>query len=103
MLHQCTGNTSLHIDCLLWCWSVDAGVGREMGRSGASSSPCGPTADQRICFGPRGMSLEVVGSRCSAKTLKNKIEFYNIIKLDYNIIKLDLKLDFQEDLMTHVS
>ena len=66
-----------------------------MGRSGASSSPCGPAADQRICYGPRGMSLEVVGSRCSGKMSKNKIEFYNIIKLD-------LKVDFSEDLMAHV-
>ena len=62
--------------------SVDAGVGREIGHACASSSPYGPAADQRICYGPHGMSLEVVGSRCSAKMSKNKIEFYRIIKLE---------------------
>ena len=67
-----------------------------MGRSGASSSPCGPAADQRICYGPRGMSLEVVGSRCSAKTLKNKIEFYNIIKLDLKLPKIGLSRRFDD-------
>ena len=77
-------------------WSVDANVGREMGRSGASSSPCGPAANQRICDGPCGMSLEVVGSRCSAKALKNKIEFYNIIKLDLKLPKIRLSRRFDD-------
>ena len=67
-----------------------------MGRSGASLSPCGPAADQRICYGPRGMSLEVVGSRCSTKTLKNQIEFYNIIKLDLNLLKISLSRRFDD-------
>ena len=75
---------------------MPAGVGREMGRSGASSSPCGPVADQQICYGPRGMSLEVVGSRCSAKTWKNKIEFYNIIKLDLKLRKIRLSRRFDD-------
>ena len=57
------------------CWSVDAGVVGEMGCSDASSSPCGPAADQQVCYGPRARLLEVVGLRCSGKTLKNKIEF----------------------------
>ena len=41
------------------------------------------------------MSLEVVGSRCSAKTLKTKIEFHNIIKLDLKLhkIRLSKKID----------
>ena len=65
-----------------------------MGRSGASSSPCGPAADQQIYYGPRGMSLEVVGSRCSTKTLKDKIEFYNIIKLDLKLPKVRLSRRF---------
>ena len=36
------------------------------------------------------MSLEVVGSRCSAKMLKNKIEFDKIIKLDLKLPKIRL-------------
>ena len=61
-----------------------------MGRSGASSSPCGPALDQRVCYGPRGMPLEIIGSRCSAKMLKTKIEFYNIIELDLKLTKIRL-------------
>ena len=45
------------------------------------------------------MSLEVVGSRCSAKMLKNKIEFYNIIKLDLKLPKIRLSRRFDD---THV-
>ena len=81
---------------MIGCWSVDASAGRDMGRSGASLSPCGPAADHRICYGPRGMSLEVVGSRCSAKTLKNKIEFYNIIKLVLKLPKIRLSRRFDD-------
>ena len=66
---------------------MDDGVGREMGRSDASSSPCRPAVGQRILHGSSGMSLEVVGSWCSGKTLKNKIEFNNHLKLD---LKIDL-------------
>ena len=67
-----------------------------MGRSGASSSPCGPAADRRICHGPHGMSLEVVGSRCSGKTSKNKIEFNNIIKLDLKLPTIRLSRRFDD-------
>ena len=70
---------------LIGCWSVDTWVGREMGRSDASSSPCGLVASQRICHDQRSRSLEVVGLQCSRKMLRNKIEFYNIIKLDLKI------------------
>ena len=70
-----------------------------MGRSGASSSPCGLAADQLICYGARGMSLDVVGSRCSTKTLKNKIEFHNIIKQDLKLRKVSLSRIFDD---THV-
>ena len=67
-----------------------------MGRSGASSSPCGPAVHQQVYYGPRGMSLEVLGSRCSAKTLKNKIEFYNTIKLDLKLHKIRLSRRFDD-------
>ena len=73
---------------------VDTVVGREMDRSDTSSSTCGPMASQRIRYGSRGRSLEVFALRCSGKMLKNKIEFYDIIKLD-------LKVDFSEDLVAH--
>ena len=56
-----------------------------MGRADTSSYPCGPAADQRIHYGPRGGSLNVVGLRCSGKMLKNKIEFDTIFKLDLEI------------------
>ena len=69
------------------CWSVDAGVIREMGRLYTSLTPFRPAARQRMCFGSRGRSLEVVGDSVGGKTLKNKIEFYNILKLD---LKMDL-------------
>ena len=51
-----------------------------------------PTSSERMSYGPRGRLLGVLALQCAGKTLKNKIEFYNIIKLD-------LKLDFSEDLM----
>ena len=65
-----------------------------MGHSDPSLSPCGPAAGQRIRYGLRGRSLEFVDLGCSGKTLNNKIEFYDIIKLD-------LKVDFLEDMMAH--
>ena len=40
--------------------------------------------------------MEVVGSRCAARTLKNKIEFYNIIKLDLNLLKISLSRRFDD-------
>ena len=46
--------------------------------------------------GTYGRLLEFVGMRCSEKTLKNKIKFCNIIKPN-------LKVDFYESLMIHVS
>ena len=67
-----------------------------MGRSGASSSPCGPAADRRICYDPRNMPLEFIGSQCSAKTLKNKIEFYNIIKLALKLPRSSLSRIFDD-------
>ena len=65
-----------------------------MGCSYRFLSPCGPAAGQQICYGSRGMSLEVVGLRCYAETLKNKIEFYNTIKLDLKLPKMWLSRRF---------
>ena len=42
------------------------------------------------------MLLEVVGSRCSAKTLKNKLKFYNVIKLDLKLPKSQLSRRFDD-------
>ena len=67
-----------------------------MGPSCASSSPYGPAADQRICYGPRNMSLEVVGSRCCGTALNYKIEFYNIIKLDLKLHTIRLLRMFDD-------
>ena len=36
------------------------------------------------------MLLEFIGLRCSAETLKNKIEFYNIIKIEKKLAKVGL-------------
>ena len=41
-------------------------------------------------------SLEVIGSRCSAKTLMNKIVFYNIIKLDLKLPTIKLSRIFDD-------
>ena len=71
-------------------------MGREVGHSGASASPRGTGADPQICYGPRGMFLEVDGSRCSAKNLKNKIKFYKIIKLDLKLPKIRLSRIFDD-------
>ena len=43
------------------CWSVDARVSGEMGRSNASSPPCQMAASQRTRYGPRGRLMEVCG------------------------------------------
>ena len=53
-------------------------------------------AGRWICYGPRGRSLEVVSSRCLGKTLKNKMEFYNIIKLDLKLPKIGLSRRFDD-------
>ena len=66
--------------------SIPGLIGRWVAQA-RSSSLCGSVARQQILHGPRGMSMEVAGSRCSIKMVKNKIEFYNIIKIG---LKVDL-------------
>ena len=42
------------------------------------------------------MLLEFIGLRWSAETLKNKIEFYNIIKIDLKLPKIRLSRRFDD-------
>ena len=68
-----------------WAVTVDAGGSRKMGRLDTSLTPFQPVARQQICCGSRGRSLEVVGDGVGGKTVKNKIEFYNILRLDLKL------------------
>ena len=42
------------------------------------------------------MPLEVVGSQCSTKMLKNKIELYNTLKLDLKLPNIGLSRRFDD-------